>query len=203
MTKRLLLPFVITFAFIAAACGGSASPGPTTAPGGAEPTEIGSPVVDGAPLPSAPDAGEDPAAGTPVPQVTSETFDGTEVELLSEGRPAVVLVAAHWCPHCQADVAALREFFDGGGELADGVELVVLHTWPAAERGNWPPSSWLEGLGDRVLLDDAPGSAAAALGLTGTPMWVAVDADGNVVERVVGVLDPAQLVEWSESLAAA
>lgn len=195
------LAAVVVAAALVASCGSSDQT--PSGSGGTSPVEIGEPSVEGAPLPLVPEAGEDPAVGSTVPAVTSQTFDGSTVGLLTEGRPAVLLVAAHWCPHCQTDVAALREFLEDGGSFGEGVELVVVHTWPAPERGNWPPSKWLGGLADRVLLDDEAGTAATALGLTSTPMWVVVDADGNVVERVVGAVDPTQVAAWAEDLTAA
>lgn len=205
MTKRiaLILASLIAVALFAVGCGGSDS-ADNSADGSpnSEATEVGSPTVTGEPLAPVPESGDDPAVGEKAPQVSSVDFTGADVEMLTEGTPAVVLVAAHWCPHCQADVEALRTFFDEGNTFAEGVDFVVLHTWPAQERGNWPASAWLEGLGDRTVLDDATGTAATALGLTATPMWVAVDGDGNVVARQVGEVAPATIAGWTEELAA-
>jgi thiol-disulfide isomerase/thioredoxin len=206
MTRRFAFALIalLFVSLVVAACSGSDD---TTEGSGSntssEATEVGEPVVNGAALDPVPSSGDDPALGSPAPAISSTDFDGTTTALVEEGTPTIVLVAAHWCPHCQADVEVLREFYEADGALAEGVDFVILHTWPAPERGNWPASSWLDGLGDRVVLDDADGTAATALGLTGTPMWLVIDADGNVVERKVGTVSPAQLVEWSEQIAPA
>jgi hypothetical protein len=55
-------------------------------------------------------------------------------------------------------------------------------------RGNWPPQDWLdaEGWTLPVIMDDEIGTAAIAFGMASTPMYVVLDGDNKVVQRVSG-----------------
>ncbi|MGZ4105328.1 MAG: TlpA family protein disulfide reductase, partial [Actinomycetota bacterium] len=69
---------------------------------------------------------------------------------------------------------------------------------------NYPPSTWLknEGWTPEVLVDDAEGSVAAAYGLSATPMWVFIGADGVVKFRVEGEMTGQQLAQALDRLRA-
>ena len=67
-------------------------------------------------------------------------------------------------------------------------------------RPNYPPSSWLEREGwTSPVLADGDGEAASAYGLPAFPYWVAVDADGRIVERRTGELTPRQIDQLFEA----
>jgi hypothetical protein len=53
-------------------------------------------TVTGASLTRLPDAGEDPAVGSVLPDMVGESFDGTPVSITNNGRAKVLLVLAHW-----------------------------------------------------------------------------------------------------------
>lgn len=96
------------------------------------------------------------------------------------GRPMLVNVFASWCGPCRAEHPRLMAL------KARGVQIVgvALRDEPEATR------AFLDEMGDpyaRVLVD-ADGSAAAAMGVTGAPETLAVDAMGKVVARSYGVL---------------
>ena len=69
---------------------------------------------------------------------------------------------------------------------------------------NYPPSAWLERekWPFPVMADDAASHAASAYGLQFYPYFVFVDADGKVVGRATGELDPAELRTVLQKLAA-
>jgi thiol-disulfide isomerase/thioredoxin len=151
-------------------------------------TEQTRPVtVEGIALPPAPSQGADPAVGEAFPELVGSSFDGEPVEITDDGTPKVVLFLAHWCPHCQREVPAVQDWLDDNGP-PEGVDLYSVATATGAQPGNFPPSAWLadEGWTVPVLADDADGSAATAVGLSGFPFFVAVDGDGTVVARASG-----------------
>lgn len=156
-----------------------------------------------APMPEA--AGEaDPAVGATIPSVSGTSFDGTPVKIdPTDGKAKVVVFAAHWCPHCQRELPIIADHLVRS-PLADDVELIAVSTSVAEERGNYPPSSWLEDINWKtpVLADSDSGEAAKAFALPGFPYFVAVDADGKVVARTSGEIPTEEfdaLVEAARS----
>jgi cytochrome c biogenesis protein CcmG, thiol:disulfide interchange protein DsbE len=164
----------------------------------------GSPVIDGQDLPALEgDPGSDPTLGTRAPVVTGEDFDGQQVVIGESGTPQLVMFLASWCPACQAELPEVVTWLEEGNLPAD-VELTAVATGLDSSRPNWPPEPWFEeeGYDGRVLVDDADGSVARAYGLSATPFWVALDAEGQVAARVAGMLDTAQLTQLADVLAA-
>ena len=141
-------------------------------------------------LPAVPQdpAEADPAVGLPVPALSGSSFDGSAVDIdPADGTAKVVIFAAHWCPHCQRELPMLADHLVRS-PMPDDVELYTVSTAVAEERGNYPPSTWLEDIRWKapVLADSAEGDAAKAYALPGFPDFVAVDADGKVVARTSG-----------------
>ena len=62
-------------------------------------------------------------------------------------------------------------------------------------RGNFPPSSWLEGEGWTVptIRDDQQNTVLLSYGAGGFPYWVFTNADGTVAVRTSGQLTIDQL----------
>lgn len=154
-------------------------------------------ATEGATLAPLPEAGADPAVGQPAPVVEGTDRDGATVEAPTPGRPTVLLFLAHWCPHCRREVPALQQWIDDG-ELPTDVDLAAVATGIDPELPNYPPSAWLdsEDWAPRTIAD-ANGAAAEAYGLTSFPYWVAVDADGTVVERRSGELSLDEVVDMT------
>lgn len=149
-------------------------------------------TVDGRPLPMLP-ADDDPAIGSTAPRIEGTTLDDGQLSAPASGRPTVLLFLAHWCPHCRAEVPVVQDWIDDGN-LPDGVDLVGVSTAMSPDRPNYPPSAWLDREGWTVpTIADASGVAAEAYGLSAFPFWVAVDAQGNVVARATGELEPEQI----------
>jgi cytochrome c biogenesis protein CcmG, thiol:disulfide interchange protein DsbE len=150
-------------------------------------------TVAGAALAPLPEAGDDPAVGTAMPTLSGRALDGTDLTIPATGRPTMMMFVAHWCPHCQAEVPVVQAWVDGGG-LPDGVDLVTVSTAADDRRPNYPPADWLAAEGwTAPVLVDGDNAAAEAAGLTAYPFFVAVDGDGEVVERTSGELTAAQL----------
>jgi thiol-disulfide isomerase/thioredoxin len=141
-------------------------------------------------------------SGTPgllTPELHGKSFAGTPVNVTHDGRPKLVLFVAHWCPHCQNEVAKLAQYFKGT-PLPAGIDLVTVATDTSADAPNYPPSAWLqaEGWKTPVMADSEQATAAQAFGLATFPYFVAVDASGKVVSQKTGEIttdDFSQLVK--------
>ena len=155
----------------------------------------GDPVVTGQTLPvynSA--AAEDVAVGMPGPEVVGADWEDNQVTITADGRPKIVLFLAHWCPHCQNEVPPVQAWLDAGN-LPDDVDLYSVATSTDRLRPNWPPQDWLEeeGWTVPVIMDDQIGTVAGSFGMAGTPFYVVLDGDNNVVRRISGEIGTAGL----------
>lgn len=201
---------LVAAAAMATACGDS-SPDLS----GVQFTEYGSVSLDGGPLglptydqPYALD--EDPAVGMQAP-----VFEGPDMltgQTVSVGGPSdtpiVLTFYAHWCPHCQAEVAELSEWFADGGTLEGPAELVSVSIFEDPERGNHPPEAWLKHRGwphsvvSDVVSPSDPDSGpvrtvAAAYGTHAVPYAVGIGTDGSILMRTSGSLGPEALNEFA------
>jgi thiol-disulfide isomerase/thioredoxin len=183
---------VVAAAAIAIAVSANDS-GPKTADGLEQTRPV---TVDGPALPPPDDSNKDPALGSTIPTVTGSSFDGAAVSITNDGKPKLLLFAAHWCPHCQREIPMLSDYLRTH-PLPAGVELVTIATGTSADRPNYPPSTWLASnpLPGRILADSADSNAAAAFGLPGYPYFVAVDANGRVAARTSGEISTSQFDE--------
>lgn len=157
--------------------------------GGSDPSEaFGEVTVEGEDLPVfAGDAASDLAPGMTAPTVTGEGFDGSPVTIGPDGAPKVVLFLAHWCPHCQAEVPRVVDWLEEGNK-PENVDFYAVSTLQQRVRGNWPPEEWLatEGWTVPTIQDNSSSSASRAFGMAGTPFWVVLDGNNEVLFRVSG-----------------
>ena len=163
----------------------------------------GSPSVTTDPLPEfGGDTANDPAIGQRAPAVAGQSIDDEDVAIGEPGRSQMLLFLASWCPACQAELPEVVEWIDGGN-LPDEVDLTAVITGLDATRPNWPPTDWLdeEGYTGATIVDDETSTIANAYGMSGTPFWVAVDSEGNVVARYSGRLEMSQVQTMADSLA--
>jgi thiol-disulfide isomerase/thioredoxin len=163
----------------------------------------GSPIVTGDELPPFEgDTANDPALGQRPPVITGADFEGTTTTMGETGTPQLLMFLASWCPACQAELPEVVEWLEAGNPPGE-VELTAVATGLDAGRPNWPPDDWFEreGYDGRLIVDDAEGSVGQAYGLSGTPYWVALDAEGRVVARLSGMIDMERLSLLAESLA--
>ncbi len=136
---------------------------------------------------------EDTAVGAAAPTLTGSSFDGSPVTV-EPGRPTLVIFLAHWCPHCQREVPVLVDWF-ASGSVPDELDIIGVATATDRSAPNYPPSAWLEeeGFPWPVMADTADQVAAAAMGLSGYPYFVVLDANGTVVQRASGEVETAVL----------
>jgi thiol-disulfide isomerase/thioredoxin len=126
---------IATAAVIAVVAGGSSnSPAPRA---GIEETR---PVnVSGSLPPYGGPSSTDAAVGQAVPVIRGQSFNGARVVIEPDGHPMVIVVAAHWCPHCQAELPKLAGYLQQHPASPD-VEVVVVATDTSSSRPNYPPS---------------------------------------------------------------
>jgi thiol-disulfide isomerase/thioredoxin len=162
--------------------------------GGADAVAFGDVTVEGTDLPFFDASATDPAIGLTAPTVTGEDWNGNQYTIGPDGRPKIIVMVAHWCPHCQREVPVLQQWFDDGG-LPDGVDIygVTVLTNQLRDGSTYPPSKWLEGDGWTIptLMDDEGGSIATAFGLTSTPTYLVLDGENNNLGRISGEIGTA------------
>ena len=173
---------------------GATSPDPSAGASG-EQVAVADVEITGADLPPYDSAADDEAIGRTFPAISGTgVLRGDAISIPNDdGRAKLVLFLAHWCPHCQAEVPVVRDWFERQGP--DDVDVYAVSTAVAPDRGNYPPADWLarENWTFPTIADDEFSSALAAAGGTGFPFFVAVDAEGKVVQRASGELSEAKL----------
>jgi thiol-disulfide isomerase/thioredoxin len=142
---------------------------------------------------AAPGDRADPAVGQQAPVIEGRDLAGKQLTVPAVGKPTLLLFVAHWCPHCRREIPKVQDYVDSG-QVPEGAELVAVATSMDPGRPNYPASEWLDREGwTSPALADAGKTAADAYGLPAFPYWVAVDAEGRVVQRATGELTDAQI----------
>lgn len=178
-----IVAFIAVAAIVAIALSG------TTGTGGfSEPARVAT-AVTGEALPTLADPASDAAIGQPIPSLTGIDLSGEPISIGPSDGPMAIVLLAHWCGFCQAEVPTLVDYLASTG-MPEGVELVTISTSIDPARPNYPPSTWLEreGWTAPTMVDDATSGALRALGMSSFPGFIFVDADGRVVQRTTGQL---------------
>ena len=125
------------------------------------------------------------------------TSGGTEVALLDggtvnleqyEGDVLLVNFWASWCPPCRAEMPNLQAYYDI--HQNDGFELLMINS----QESEATARSFIEASGFTfpVGLDPA-GIITNSFGVTGLPVSIVFDREGEIVYRHSGYLDPSVL----------
>ncbi len=150
---------------------------------------FGEVTVEGDGLPFLQTGANDPAIGQTAPTVTGETVDGGELTIGPGDNAKIVVMLAHWCPHCQREVPLIQDWIESGG-LPEGVDLygATVLTNRVRDGDTWPPQEWLaeEGWTSPTIMDDQGGSIATAYGMTGTPTYVVLGPNNENLGRLSG-----------------
>ncbi len=159
--------------------------------------EFGQVEVVGQALPE-PITGEaDKAVGMTAPVLTGKGFTGNKI-VTSPGAPTLLVFLAHWCPHCQREVPLLVQW-QRDGLVPSGLDVIGIATSSDPASPNFPPSEWLAreefpALWP-VMADSGEKTAATAMGVSGFPFFVLIDADGKVALRISGEVEMDALTE--------
>jgi cytochrome c biogenesis protein CcmG, thiol:disulfide interchange protein DsbE len=131
----------------------------------------------------------DPAVGQTAPVVTGDTIDGGDLTIGPSDTAKIVVLLAHWCPHCQREVPLIQDWVESGA-LPEGVEIygATVLTNRVRDGDTWPPQEWLaeEGWTTPTIMDDQEGSIVQAYGMTGTPTYVVLGPDNENLGRLSG-----------------
>jgi peroxiredoxin len=134
---------------------------------------------------------------TPAPSFTLTRFSGEELSFPEDtlGKPVILDFWASWCPNCRRDhkkVQPLYEEFDGA------IEIIGINLGETDKKG---VKEYVEEAGLTFpMVWDSNGRVARTYGIQYTNVHVLVDAEGNVVETVLGDVDRShfeQLLEGS------
>lgn len=108
--------------------------------------------------------------------------------------PAVVVLWASWCASCQAEVARLPHL----ARVAAPLPIVTIAIDPVdrarallVKRGEPTANAYADDRAPRAVLDDWGGVGSAL------PIAVAIDRNGQVCGRKLGLLGTDQLREWA------
>jgi thiol-disulfide isomerase/thioredoxin len=150
---------------------------------------FGEVTVEGEGLPFIQSGTADPAVGQTAPVVTGETLDGGDLTIGPSDTAKIVVMLAHWCPHCQREVPLIQDWVEAGS-LPEGVEIygATVLTNRVRDGDTWPPQEWLaeEGWTTPTIMDDQEGSIVQAYGMTGTPTYVVLGPDNENLGRLSG-----------------
>ena len=118
--------------------------------------------------------------GDPVSLAGTDPVTGRRVDLAQyRGKPVVINIWASWCPGCNVEAADLRRFAKAHPE-AQVVGLDIQDTRSGA-RDFYRRWGW-----DWPSVFDPGGELAARLGLQGLPTTLFLNAEHQVVARIVG-----------------
>ena len=132
---------------------------------------------------------EDSALGWAAPEVKGVGLDGEEIYIGGEGPTTLIMVLAHWCPHCRNEVRELAPFLNETDSL-DRVRMVTLLTSINEERSNFPPHTWLdlEKWPVPSIVDTPSSQIATAYGVTSFPFFIVINDKGELALRMPGRL---------------
>jgi len=133
-----------------------------------------------------PAAAADSAGGSSLAVLAIERLDGSVTSTADwRGRPLVLNIWATWCPPCRSEMPSLQRLADR--LEAAGVGVVALSV---DEDANLVREFVLKyGIRFPVAIAATPGQAISALGAAALPLTLYIDADGRIVERVLGQRD--------------
>jgi thiol-disulfide isomerase/thioredoxin len=127
-------------------------------------------------------AGVSPAVekGDAAPPWVARDFAGHTVEFpaVTQGKPAVVVFWATWCPYCKAFMPYLRNIQADYAQR--GVKIVVVN---AKEDGRGDPRAYMQTLGFSPIAVADGDDIAKAYGIQYIPGLLIVDGQGKVAYR--------------------
>jgi len=124
------------------------------------------------------------------PALTLEDRAGTQADVvrLLDGEPHVLHFWATWCGPCLAELPELDSFLSANPEIAQRVIVISVDSAPFATVERFLRERVDVSLETMRVVD---GNAGVAFGVVGYPTTVFVGGEGEVAERITGV------VEWS------
>ena len=205
--RAIIIGVAIVIALAAAiavfASGGDDSSSPDTTAaivdGGVAPAEYQKVTVDGDALEPLGKDATDPARGKVGPNISGYTFSGFPVSVkpATDGTPTMLVFLAHWCPHCNAEMPRLINWYEDG-LVPDDLRVIGIGTASRKDQANWPPSEWMQSFEwpFEVMADTETNQAGVAYGVDGYPFMVILDKDGKVVARHSGEMEESEIPKF-------
>jgi len=137
----------------------------------------------------------DTAVGEQAPVVKGQDYTDAAVTIDAQtDGPTLVVVLAHWCPHCNNEIPRLNQWRESG-RIPAALNIVGVSTAVQADAANYPPDSWLKAKDWQwpVISDTVDATAMAAFGATGFPTLIFIGSDGEVRWRMSGEIPLDQI----------
>lgn len=118
--------------------------------------------------------------GDMAPPWAARDFAGRAVDFpaVTQGKPAVVVFWATWCPYCKAFMPYLKNI--EADYAKQGVKVVIVN---AKENGRGDPQGYVQGLGFSPIAVANGDDIAKAYGIQYIPGLLIVDGKGKVAYR--------------------
>jgi cytochrome c biogenesis protein CcmG, thiol:disulfide interchange protein DsbE len=148
-------------------------------------------------LPLLPEKGPDPAVCLKAPALSGKNFKGEPVSFTpGDGKAKLVVLVAHWCPHCKREVPKIVKWL-ADGTIPASIETIAISTGVQKEAPNYPPSAWFEKeKWTQPIFDDVDGSLGKTYGLSGFPYLVLINTDGTIASRRSGEATQKEIVAF-------
>jgi peroxiredoxin len=147
------------------------------------------PADSSAPMTVTPTDASKARVGTPAPDFTLESADGTALSLSDlRGHPVVIAFFASWCHPCEEELPVLQDF-----ARADAARLRVIAVSFRDLKSDSVAFVRRLKVTFPALLDDPSAPVAARYGVLGIPQTIFVDGRGIVRGRVYGQTSRAAL----------
>lgn len=130
-----------------------------------------------------------------------DMYSGREVSLQDmQGKPTLVAVWAHWCPHCQKELPIIQQVSKEQGANFNFLTVTTAAGQQPAQAQYATPATLMQTQGITIptLRDDGT-KAMNALGVTGFPTLLMFDADGKLVGKASGEMPKDQLVSFMQN----
>ncbi|MBM3924928.1 MAG: TlpA family protein disulfide reductase [SAR202 cluster bacterium] len=142
--------------------------------------------------------GEVAVASQPAPNLSMTTIDGSTIDLSAlRGKVVMLDFWSSWCPPCRAEAPALSQVYEE--YQGRPVEFVGIAIWDKDQAIRRFVNDF------NVLYPNAidpRGRAAILYGVRGIPEKFFIDAQGNVVKKLVGPINPDTLRRTLDELLA-
>ena len=131
----------------------------------------------------------DSAIGKKAPVVKGISLEGKDIYIGGEGYYHLIIILAHWCPHCRNEVRELTNYLKET-EIPSNLQIISLATAIYSDRANYPPHEWFrnEKWPLPVIVDTPQSDIANHFGVTSYPYFILIDDDGKIQSRRPGRL---------------